>query len=104
MKTRSQGPPDNYAPPSTTKRTPRRSGMDFQSLINGTHSVYPSGSSPFTANAVLSPATEELSTTASPAGQQGRVLLPGNLLWALMFGWWLAHVSFVSAGRPRWWT
>ena len=50
-----------------------------------------------------SPATEELPTTASPARQQGRVLLPGNLLWTLLFGWWLILVSLVSAGRPRWW-
>jgi Ca2+:H+ antiporter len=33
-----------------------------------------------------------------PSAAAGRVLLPGNLLWTLLFGWWLALASFVAAG------
>ena len=32
-----------------------------------------------------------------PSAAAGRVLLPGNLLWTLLFGWWLALASFVVA-------
>ena len=33
-----------------------------------------------------------------PSAAAGRVLLPGNVLWTLLFGWWLAIASFVVAG------
>ena len=33
-----------------------------------------------------------------PSAAAGRVLLPGNVLWTLLFGWWLALASFVVAG------
>jgi Ca2+:H+ antiporter len=33
-----------------------------------------------------------------PSAAAGRVLLPGNLFWTLLFGWWLALASFVVAG------
>jgi len=59
-----------------------------------THSVSTSGSRPSTVNPGLSHAMQKLLSTASSLQR----ILPGNVLWALLFCWWLALASFVVAG------
>ena len=40
----------------------------------------------------------EVALHGGPNTAAGHVLLPRSLLWALLFGWWLALVSFVVGG------
>lgn len=99
---------DDEASQRTTSRHPRSvqhdeedpvTLRDRQSLINDEH--------PF-GLPIWKPALYRKTRTVTrnaeaavhgvPSAAAGRVLLPGNLLWTLLFGWWLALASFVVAG------